>query len=277
MITVEVVQVGPMAAGVSLTRVAKMFAGDAGIRIVLRPDSIDLSTIPKPPAGHFFYSEREILSAVEPSTECDLLFCVTALRIAPSSEAAGEDEYFGLWDNEFVELEQADRFKGIASVARWREKFAGPAYRSTEQYLAFMLLAFVGDVQLGGLTHAWCTGCVFDYNVDEESIVSSVKSATLCPVCRKRLSDVDPNLVAAFARVLSFVKRPPFYAVLSYLQGNGFAAVFLFAVLLGIAVGFLQNLWADAKLTSFLVAAGSASAFALVVLGLRRWPMGDLT
>jgi len=276
-ITVEVVQVGPLATGLSLARLARMFAKNTGISVVLRPTSIDLATVPKPPTGCFFYSEREILPAVSLSADCDLLICVTSLRVAPSAEAAGEDEYFGLWHNEFVELKPADRLKGVVSVARWREKFAGSAYRSTEQYLAFMLLAFVGDVRLGGLTHAWCTGCVFDYNVDEESIVSSVKSATLCQVCRKRVSEIDPSLATAFDRALLRVKRPPIYAILSYLQGNGFAAVFLFAVLLGISVGFLQNLWADAKLTSFLVAAGSGLAFVLVVIGLKRWPVGDLS
>lgn len=275
-LVVDLLQIGELPRGVRLERLLRLLRRQDQISFRLRDNPVDIGQLLQPPDG-FFFTEKELFPGLEPSGEAHLVVGITTLRIAPSIDALDpENEYFGVWHNAQVPLAPEHARKGVVSITLWRERFEERAYRSTEQYLAFMILAFLGDAQLGGLTHPWCTGCVFDYNPENESIVSSVKAATLCDTCRQRIENARPPIKEAFLDILKEVERPPVRAVLSYLQGNGIASVFLFSVLLALSVGLLQNLLPDAGRVGLATSLFCAIIFLAVVWYYRRFPSGGL-
>lgn len=275
-LVVEIFQVGELPNGVSLERLMNLLGRQRHVQFCLR-GSIDQSLLQRPTRGYFF-TENEILPALTPSEDDHLVLGITSLRIAPSTGALdAENEHFGIWHNTQVPLAPEHRRKGVLSVTRWRERYESRAYRSTEQFLAFMVLAFIGDVQLGGLTHPWCTGCVFDYNPDDESIISSVKAAALCHSCREHIRSAESQLEESYLRILGGIARPPVEAVLRYLQGNGVTSVFLFSLLLALSVGLLQDyVLGDFKTMAAMVSLLCTAVFSLVVTYHRYRPSGDL-
>lgn len=273
---VDLVQVGELPRGVRLDRLVRVLTRQKRVHFRLRSEPIDAGQLQLPTSG-FFFTENEIFSALEPSGGAHLVLGITSLRIAPSAGALDpENEHFGVWHNAEVPLAPEHARKGVISVTRWRERYESRAFRSTEQFLAFMILAFLGDVQLGGLTHPWCTGCVFDYNPDDESIVSSVKAASLCKTCRQRIRGLQPELEEAYLDILRGIGRPPVQAVLRYLQENGLASIFLFSGLLSLSVGLMQSLFTDAKGVALATSLLCGAVFLGVVWYNRLFPSGDL-
>ena len=273
---VDLVQIGELPRDVRLERLVKTLGRQAYIEFRLRP-RIEPGDFPHPPPGCWFFSEREIFPVLCPPAGTHLTLGITSLRIAPANSATdAEGEHFGIWQNDLVQVEPEHARIGVVSVTRWRERYEARAFRSTEQYIAFMVLSFIGDVALGGMTHRWCTGCVFDFNIDDESIVSSVKNSDLCDPCRRRMRALNPELEQSFRVILADVARPPVRAVLSYLQGNGIASVFLFSVLLTLSVGLLQSVFQ----TAGKVAVGTSAICALIFFGVvwyvQRYPSGGL-
>lgn len=273
---VEVVQVGELPRGVCLERLMRLLSRQQQVHFRLRKEPIDPGGLQQPASG-FFFTENEIMPALSPSNDAHLVLGITSLRIAPSAGALDPgNEHFGVWHNTQAPMPPEHSRKGVVSVTRWRERYEGRAFRSTEQYLAFMALAFIGDVQLGSLTHPWCTGCVFDYNPDDESIVSSVKAAALCQQCRRRIRSIEPQLEEAYLAILRGIGRPPVQAVLRYLQANGLASVFLFSGLLTLSVGLMQTLFPDAAHIALVISLLCGTIFLGVVMYYRRFPSGDL-
>jgi hypothetical protein len=274
---VELVQIGDLPRGVRLDRLQRLLRRQNYLHFRLRNGLIDPGQLRQPSRGVFFFTEEEIFPCLDPSQGAELVVGITSLRIAISADARElENEYFGIWRNSLVPLRPEHAGKGVISITRWRERYEGRAFRSTEQFLAFMIMAFVGDAHSDDLTHAWCTGCVFDYNPDNESIVSSMKTATLCAKCRQSLRLIQPQLEEAFLKILREVERPPMRAVLSYLQGNGLASVFLFSVILALSVGLLQTLLPNVRYIALATSLLCAAIFLGVVWYFRRFPSGDL-
>lgn len=142
---------------------------------------------------------------------------------------------------------------------------------------AYMTIG-ITSIRISPMTesHDLENGCVFDFNPDNESIVSSVKAATLCGKCRQRIRNFQPQLEVAFQRILAGVERPPIRAVISYLQGNGIASVFLFSVLMGLSVGLLQSLLPAAEHIALVASLSCTVIFLGVIWYFHRYPSGDL-
>lgn len=272
----ELVQVGALPPSVSLKALVQRLNAQRYVKFRDRGTEINPRELPRPPSDSYFYTENEVFPALEPIEGADFVIGITSLRIAPSIDATRpENEYFGIWKNEQVQLSPIHARKGLISTTLWRERYESRAYRSTEQYLAFMVLAFLGDVQLGGLTHPWCTGCLFDYNYDNESIVSSVKSARLCAFCGNVVAQKDSQLREAYEDILKTVRRPPTTEVVRFLQGSGLMSVFVFSIVLALAVGFAQSLISNLQ----AVAIAIPSCILVILVVIRQYqehPVGEL-
>lgn len=274
-LVVNLVQVGYLPPSVKINILMRILRAQDEIvfRYVETPVHCDA------PESGYYYTEKELFSCLHCPEDEQLIVGITSIRIAPSVGGAANDpenEYFGIWRNSQLPLDDKDARKGVISVTCWRERYEARAFRSTEQYLAFMILAFVGDVQLGGLTHPWCTGCVFDFNPDNESIVSSVKSATLCDHCLAKMRAQHPHFVNPFKIILKKVDRPPYGAILSYLQSNGVTSLLIFTVLLALSVGLLQRFIESFEHVAAIVLLLCSIVFIAIVIYLRRFPMGSL-
>ncbi len=205
-----------------------------------------------------YYTDGSILRSVEkflhryPEIDPDThVVVVTNVRVTKgvdcSPAAKDGEDYFGLWAPEGVDR---TRRRGVISTALYLDRYQEKARRTAEQYVAYMLMAYLGDTSFDPrLTHRDFRFCVFDYNDDLDSIVPSIRRSGLCEGCDRRigggrseLADLSPKAFReAYLAILRYVHRPHPRVILDTLQST---AVFSLTVLV-LAAGVSINLLSD--------------------------------
>jgi hypothetical protein len=165
-----------------------------------------------------------------------------------------EYDYFGVWPPQIVELPvEGSPIIGVASTYLWVRRYEMLAYRTTEQFLEYLVVAFLGDVLYhGSLTHTRFRHCVFDYNEDLDSIVDSIRRASLCKQCTENLANEQKlgplgasvggsRIVEAMEGILNDVRRPRWRMVFQALQQDGTFSILILGLLAAIGVNVLSN------------------------------------
>jgi hypothetical protein len=177
---------------------------------------------------------------------------VTNARLTRGNECTQDPpdigDFLGLWAPESV---VGDRRFGVISLALYLDRYEERARRTAEQYVAFLLLAYLGDTLIDPKpTHRDFRFCVFDYNDDLESIVSSIRRSAICERCRERIAQTLPSdpgvsghsLLAAFDGVLAYVRKPRVYVVWKTLQSDPLFSLFIIGIAAGIAINIATGL-----------------------------------
>ncbi|HEY0670687.1 MAG TPA: hypothetical protein VGD27_00405 [Longimicrobiales bacterium] len=187
-----------------------------------------------------------------------LLLGLTSVPLAQQERAADvlewDYDYFGVWPPlPGGQPIDGPVTAGVVSTNLWVRRYERSAYRTTEQYVEHIIVAFLGDTLARGvLTHARFRRCVFDYNEDLDSIIDSVRGASLCKECTARLSDerqLGPlaaqiggqKLSAAMQAILKDVSRPRTRIVLQVLQEDATFSIVILGVLAAIGVNLLSG------------------------------------
>jgi hypothetical protein len=221
-------------------------------------EGVDSKDVPK----QHYYSAPAILKAlrshvVRNGNEIPLVLGLTSVPLAHQEkgpDGVWEYDYFGVWPPQIVEPPlEGSPIIGVASTYLWVRRYETLAYRTTEQFLEHLIVAFLGDVLYNGsLTHARFRHCVFDYNEDLDSIVDSVRRADLCNQCTDHLAN-EQNLsslgasvgggriVEAIEGILNDVRKPRWKMVFQALQQDGTFSILILGVLGAIGVNILSN------------------------------------
>ena len=243
-----------------------------------------------------FYTDQELLPAIKTCLDGKnslklpqdaIVVAFTSLRLAKAIKKNGrvtgiEPDYFGLWDKA-TDKTAGKRRIGIISTALWLQKYESAAYRTAEQYIAHMLLAFLGDqLYKNGITHDAFHRCVFDFNDDLDSIVQSVQRSRICKKCLSQIGkksarstvakQLDPDRITdAMRRISQAVRQPRFRHILRSLQEDGVFSLLIFGVLASLALNIFANevnKWGNPA----LFAAGGAVTLVAWVIWQRIWP-----
>lgn len=240
-----------------------------------------------------YYTDRELLPAINARLDGQnlpddaIVVILTSLRLAKAVMKKGrvagiEPDYLGLWDKA-TDGGTGKRRIGIISTALWLQKYEREAYRTAEQYIAHMLLAFLGDqLYRGGITHDAFHRCVFDFNDDLDSIVQSVQRSRVCRKCLSTLEKksarskiakyLEPERITeAMRRISKAVRQPRFGHILRSLQEDGIFSLLIFGVLASLALNIFANevnKWGNPAL---FAAVGGITLVAWIVWQ-RFWP-----
>lgn len=210
-----------------------------------------------------YYTDQELFPVInarleKPGLPRDaVVVAFTSLRLAKAVMKKGrvagiEPDYLGLWDKATNKTAGKRRI-GIISTALWLQKYELEAYRTAEQYIAHMLLAFLGDqLYRDGVTHDAFHRCVFDFNDDLDSIVQSVQRSRVCKKCLAKLEDksarskvaeyLEPARISEAMRNISgAVRKPRFRHILRSLQEDGVFSLLIFGVLASLALNIFAN------------------------------------
>lgn len=211
-----------------------------------------------------YYTDRELLPVIRTALDRQqvprdaVVVVFTSLRLAKAvvkkGRAAGiEPDYLGLWDRVTDKTSAAGRRIGIVSTALWLQKYEREAYRTVEQYVAHMLLAFLGDqLYRGGITHDAFHRCVFDFNDDLDSIVQSVQRSRLCRKCEDKMKKkpsrsniagyLDPDTITTAMKAISkSVRRPRYGHILRSLQEDGIFSLLIFGILVSLSLNLFAG------------------------------------
>jgi predicted Zn-dependent protease len=219
-------------------------------------DNIDSNDVPK----HHYYSAPAILEVlrsfvINNDKNMPLVFGLTSVPLAHQEKCPDwEYDYFGVWPPQIVEPPlEGSPIIGVASTYLWVRRYETLAYRTTEQFIEHLVVAFLGDVLYhGSLTHARFRHCVFDYNEDLDSIVDSVRRADLCEQCKEHLKNEQKlgplgasigggRIVEAMEGILNDVRTPRWKMVFQALQQDGTFSILILGVLGAIGVNILSN------------------------------------
>jgi len=208
-----------------------------------------------------YYTDHELLPAIHaaldrqgvPKDEEAVVVVFTSLRLAKAVMKKGrmagiEPDYLGLWDKATNKTTAGKRHVGIISTALWLQKYEREAYRTAEQYIAHMLLAFLGDqLYRGGITHDAFHRCVFDFNDDLDSIVQSVQRSRICGKCLSKIGEkparskiagyLEPGTITeAMKSISKSVRRPRYSHILRSLQEDGVFSLLIFGILASLSL-----------------------------------------
>ena len=227
-----------------------------------------------------FYTDGSILGTLEtvleryPEVERNAhVAVVTNVRITRGRDCSPEPgeagDYFGLWWPAGVD---ETRRRAAISLALYLDRYQDRGRRTAEQYVAFLLVAFLGDTLFEPkLTHLDFRFCVFDYNDDLDSIVPSIRRSGLCEKCQERIASSVTNtaervsgksLLQAFNSLLRYVHRPHPRVVFETLQHDALFSLIVLGVAAGVVINLISNLLGFGGLSQLGI------VLALLLLGL---------
>lgn len=203
--------------------------------------------------------------------EDGILIAFTSARIAdhPDEErwSDAESEYFGYYRTKYSP--DVPRGRAVLSTALWVQRYESVAYRTTEQFIASSIAAFLCDHFIDGtLVHYEFRNCNSDFCGDFDTVAVSVKKARLCDECQRKLAAASrgagmAGFDAAISAMLRYVRRPRPEWVLHGMQQSPVLSLMLMGVLLSLFTGALYDLLQRSSLATML----SSAAFLILFLG----------
>ncbi len=188
-------------------------------------------------------------------------------------EPTREDVYFGYWTNDLVGGEiRGDT--GLISLAPWLSRYERESKRDLTQYLAFVIFSFIGD-RIGNqsMTHAAFRWCMFDYNLDLDTIVWSIRKSRLCKHCKDHIASIEDGIyLDDFKRVLDYTRKPSWPVIFDHLRNSSVFSILVLGILMTFAIGTIIN---NVSTVSYVIPLSVFLFVIFIILFLvkeRNWP-----
>ncbi len=290
MIKIELIEIGQYLP-INLKKfIKKLNSIQNSFHFYSKQENINIDTNLQPKYNGLFFNSNDIFSSVlKNSTNTDdLKIAIGAISIVHIEDENIENnidieeyEWFGVWQNNLCPINQKYNNIGLISLKQWMQNYEQESYRTNEQYLCHMIIAFIGDILYSGkLTHADFRWCIFDLNDDMHSISESVKKCNLSQGVQEIILKEKPiiqdvsgtQILESFNRMAKFVRQPNISSIFRFLNENAITQFFIIGILLANSLNPLLTVANGSIFSSGLM----GIIFISIFFYLRHKPYGKL-